>query len=110
MKKEYRVKKGSDIEAIIKQRNSSGNRYFVLYKKKNHGQLHYRAAVSVPKKYGNAVRRNKIKRQVREIISKLEIQPEYDVFVVIKKQANTLDFQSIQASLLELVEKLHILR
>jgi ribonuclease P protein component len=110
MKKEYRVKKGTDIEAIIKQRNSTGNRYFVVYKKKNHGQLHYRAAVSVPKKYGNAVRRNKIKRQVRDIISKLDIQPEYDIFIVIKTQANSLDFQTIQSSLLELVQKQHILR
>lgn len=110
MKKEYRVKKGSDIEAIIKRRKSTGNRYFVVYKKKNHGQTHFRFAVSVPKKYGNAVQRNKIKRQIREIISKLDIQPEYDVFVVIKKQANTLDFQAIKTSILGLVDKQHILR
>lgn len=110
MKKEYRVKKGKEIEMIIKQRKSTGNRFFVVYKKKNHENNHFRFAVSVPKKFGNAVYRNKIKRQVREIISKMDIDPKIDLFIVIKTNANTLDFTQIKDSIETLITKHKILR
>lgn len=96
MKKAYRVKKGKEIEAIIKKRESVGNKYFVLYKKKNHEQKHFRFAVSVPKKYGNAVSRNKIKRQIREIVSKENILPNFDLFFVVKPAAKSLSYWQIK--------------
>jgi len=40
MKKEYRVKKSSDIEMIVKTKQSTGNKYFVVYKKENHDNTH----------------------------------------------------------------------
>jgi ribonuclease P protein component len=110
MKKEYRVKKSSEIEKIVKNKQSVGNRYFVVYKKQNHDLNHFRLAVSVSKKFGNAVRRNKIKRQIREVVSKLDIQPIYDVFIVIKVKASELDFTSIENNIINLVKKQNILR
>lgn len=110
MKKEYRVKKSSDIEMIIKQRISTGNKYFVVYKRKNHENTHFKAAVSVSKKYGNAVKRNKIKRQVREIVSKLDILPNFDIFIVVKNNANQLGFSEIKKSLETLIKKQNIMR
>jgi ribonuclease P protein component len=110
MKKEYRVKKGSEIEQIIKKRQSKGNKHFVLYKRENHGQSHFRFAVSVSKKFGNAVARNKIKRQVREIISKQAIVDHYDIFIVVKNSANDLSFAEIKKSLEWLIQKQNILR
>jgi ribonuclease P protein component len=110
MKKEYRVKKGSDIEMIMKTRQSTGNKYFVVYKKQNHDNNHFRFAISVSKKYGNAVKRNKIKRQIREIISKLDIMPDFDVFIVIKNSANTLEFSQISDQITLLIKKQKILR
>lgn len=110
MKKEYRVKKSRDIEMIVKHKKTTGNRYFVVYKKENHENTHFRAAVSVSKKYGNAVQRNKIKRQVREIVSKLDILPNYDVFIVIKNAASALSFNEIKSSVTYLVKKQKIMR
>ena len=109
LKKEYRVKKSSEIENIIKHKKRTGNQFFVIYSKENHGQNHFRFAVSVPKKFGNAVKRNKIKRQVREVISKLAIEPKYDVFIVIKDQSNKLSFTDIKYHLETLVKKHSIL-
>jgi ribonuclease P protein component len=105
MKKEYRVKKSKEIEAILKQRRSVGNKYFVLYEKENHDIDHFRFAVSVPKKFGNAVQRNKMKRQVREIIAKLDINPKLDLFLVVKKEANSLDFQTTKNMIEGLMKK-----
>jgi len=110
MKKEYRVKKSSEIEMIIKKRQSKGNKYFVLYKNENHEIIHFRYAVSVSKKYGNAVERNKIKRRVRDIISNSDINDQYDIFVVVKNNANALDFAEIKNSIESLMKKQNILR
>jgi ribonuclease P protein component len=110
MKKEYRVKSTDEIESIIKKRQSKGNKYFVLYKNENHDNKHFRFAVSVSKKFGNAVKRNKIKRQVREIISKKDIIDHYDIFIVVKNGANSLTFTEIKNSIEWLITKQNILR
>lgn len=110
MKKEYRVKKSSDIEMIVKGRQSAGNKYFVVYKRINHENTHFKAAISVSKKYGNAVYRNKIKRQVREVVSKLDILPNYDIFVVIKPSSRGLSFNDIKSYVTKLVIKQNIMR
>ena len=110
MKKEYRVKKSSEIEMIVKKRQSKGNKYFVIYKNENHDNTHFRFAVSVPKKFGNAVQRNKVKRQVREIISKQDFIDYYDIFIVIKKEASSLNFNEIKTLLEGLIKKQNILR
>lgn len=110
MKKEYRIKQGSDIEAIMKLRQTAGNRDFVVYKRENHGQSHFRFAVSVPKKYGKAVKRNRMKRQIRAIVAELDIVDHVDIFIVVKPSANTLEFAQIKDNVTRLMDKLKILR
>ena len=109
MKKEYRIKKSSEIEMIVKYKQSRANKHFVIYKKENRGNTHFRFAVSVSKKFGNAVERNKIKRQVREIISKLDIISIFDVFVVVRKDSKTVSFQDKKESITSLIGKLKII-
>ena len=110
IKKEYRVKKSKEIEMIIKQRRSVSNKHFVLYKKENHENSHFRFAISVSKKYGNAVKRNRIKRQIREIISKIDIDIKFDIFIVIKPNLPLLKFSELERSLTNLVLKQKIMR
>jgi len=110
MKKEYRVKKSSEIEIIVKLRQSKADKNFVVYKRENHENSHFRFAVSVSKKFGNAVERNKIKRQVREVISKIDISDKFDVFIVVKKHIKGIEFSEINDSIYSLVKKLNIMR
>lgn len=109
MKKEYRVKKSSEIEKIMRKKQSKANGHFVIYKNTNHENTHFRFAVSVSKKYGNAVKRNKIKRQIREIISKIDIMDNYDLFIVVRNKANILSFNESKDLIISLVKKLNIL-
>jgi len=105
MKKEFRVKKSEDIEQIIKEKNITAGKDFVIYKKENHEQNHFKYAVSVPKKFGIAVLRNQIKRRVRMIIREKEIVDDYDFFIVIKVNASKLSFDEIKSELDYLLNK-----
>ena len=69
MKKEYRIKKSKEIEEVLKNKKYASNPYFSIYIKENNENHHFRYAISVNKKIGKAVVRNKIKRQVREMIT-----------------------------------------
>ncbi len=109
MEKAYRVKKSAEIEKIMKNKASVGDGYFVVYKKQNDDINHFRFAISVPKKYGNAVMRNLMKRRIREIVRKNQFIKNVDVFIITKPKAIDLTFQEIQASLEKLFARAKIL-
>lgn len=81
MKKEYRIRKNEDFQSIIKQRKSLANKKFVMYYRKNDD--HLKVGISVSKKLGNAVIRNKIKRQVRMMVQQVFDQNLKTDFIII---------------------------
>lgn len=105
MKKTYRVKRNIDFQAIIKQKKSVASRQFVLYYAKNDFN-HYRAGVSVSKKLGKAVERNKIKRQVREMIYEIfEDQESSDYIVIVRNGYLSKSFDENKRDLAKLRKK-----
>ena len=94
MKKEYRVKKNEDFSYIIKHKQSLANRSFIIYYFKN-DLNHARIGISVSKKLGKAVIRNKIKRQVRMIVQQtINFNDNYDYIVIVRNKYLDLDFIS----------------
>ena len=105
MKKTYRVKRNIDFQAINKQKTSVASRQFVLYYAKNDFN-HYRAGVSVSKKLGKAVERNKIKRQVREMIYEIfEDQESSDYIVIVRNGYLNKSFDENKRDLAKLRKK-----
>lgn len=105
MKKTYRVKRNIDFQSIIKQKKSVASRQFVLYYAKNDFN-HYRAGVSVSKKLGKAVERNKIKRQVREMIYEIfENQESSDYIVIVRNGYLNKSFDENKRDLAKLRKK-----
>ena len=105
MKKAYRVKKNEDFTKIIHQRQSVANKDFVLYYMKN--ESHLRAGISVSKKLGHAVVRNKIKRQVRMMFANIydfDNSPS-DLVVIIRKGYLEKSFSDNQNNLEKLIKK-----
>ena len=107
MKKRYRIKKNSEIDAIFKKKIVKGDSYFAIYQSDDASGIHFRFALSIGKKYGNAVARNLIKRRIRMIVSELKDQfANSKLFViVIKPAANILSYQDMETKLTALFKK-----
>ena len=105
MKKEYRIKKSKEIEEVLKNKKYSSNPYFTIYIKENNENHHFRYAISVNKKIGKAVVRNRIKRQIRSIISQIEIKANLDVFIIVRSKVLDIDFEEMNKQILYLLRK-----
>ncbi|PKK97651.1 MAG: ribonuclease P protein component [Tenericutes bacterium HGW-Tenericutes-3] len=107
MKKRYRIKKSSEIDAIFKVKKFKGDGYFAIYQSEDLKADHFRFALSIGKKYGNAVERNLAKRRIRMIVSEHSNQfIKNKLFViVIKPLAQGLSYQEMKDKLIVLFKK-----
>ena len=110
MQKEYRIKKNEEIEKILKGKNSVGNRNYIIYIQKNHETNHFRLGMSVSKKLGNAVVRNRQKRLIKQVFTKMkqEILP-FDIFVIAKTNSVNLEYLEIENNIVNLLKKANVL-
>ncbi len=81
MKKEYRIKKNEEFQAILKKKKSIVSHKYVIYYRNNNE--HLKVGISVSKKLGNAVVRNKIKRQVRMMVQEVFDKTQKRDFIII---------------------------
>ncbi|QHX37093.1 ribonuclease P protein component [Spiroplasma sp. BIUS-1] len=78
------IKKNHEFQSIIGNKRFIKTKGFVIYFKKN-DLNRFRYGVSVGKKMGNAVLRNRVKRQVRSMIYELlndQKEKSYDVVLM----------------------------
>lgn len=108
MKKYNTVKENKEFSRIINHQIFVRNANFVIYYDKN-TVGHYRFGISVGTKVGNAVVRNKLKRQIRNIldIHKKLYSNELDYIIIVRKNCLNLSFQEMDESLINLIEKIN---
>ena len=111
MEKAYRIKKNTEIEEIIKGKNSVGNKNYVIYIRKNHETNHFRLGMSVSKKIGNAVVRNREKRRIKHAFLSLKdnLLP-YDIFVIARNNSLNLDFEEITKEIKNLLNRKNVIK
>lgn len=104
MNKDKILRKSEDFSAIISMQQNYKNKYFSLYYKESNKTLY---GITVPKKVGKAVIRNRLKRQVKNIISNNEkyIQYNYNYVIIIKEPAIDLNYDGLTNNLLDLMKK-----
>jgi ribonuclease P protein component len=99
IKKALRLKKKTDFDKIFSARVSTANKKFVVYQLPSDTR-HFRAAISVSKKLGNAVTRNRIKRLVRHALMPLSSElTDTDFVIVCRKGVERLTFDGVQKNL-----------
>lgn len=108
MKKEYRVKKSDEFAEIMKYKKFYTCPSFVIYVK-SRKENHARVGISVGKKLGNAVVRNKIKRQVRMMIQDIyNFEEEFDTIILIRIKYHEENYGNNKKLLERLVKKVKI--
>ena len=107
MKKEKIIKKSATFTEIIENKKGVKNKYFSIYYQESDKKLY---GITVPKKIGKAHVRNKIKRQIKNIIinNEFDIQNNFNYVIIIKEAILELDYQSIKNELLNLFKKVGI--
>lgn len=101
MQKRYRLAKRKDFGRVYKLGQSAANRQFVVYLMQNPQTEKMRVGVSVSKKLGGAVVRNRLRRQVKEIVrlNADRIAPGYDFIIIVRKGALGLSYREMEKSL-----------
>ena len=105
MEKKYIIKSYLEYQRVYSNKNSYGNKNLVLYKKKNN--LGYsRIGITITKKIGNAVTRNKIRRRLKEICRNSfdSIEPGYDLVFVVKSNVPSISFKKLESAFMHILK------
>ena len=105
MKKKEIIKKSNDYSKIINTNNKIRNKYYSVFYTKSNNTLF---GISIPKKTGTAVVRNKIKRQIKNIIdnNKINIQTGYNYVIIIRKEILELSYKEKEKQLITLFKRI----
>ena len=107
MKKINIVKKNRDFSRIIKNNRPIKSNLFVIYLEKNTNDI-YKFGISASKKVGNAVTRNRVKRQIKSILDKNIYKNNFNCIIIIKKNIIDKSFDEMSKDLNILINKLNI--
>ncbi|MBE6156609.1 MAG: ribonuclease P protein component [Firmicutes bacterium] len=106
MKKKNVVKSKILFNDIIQIGKRNANKYFVICSVSKN-EITNNFGIAVGKKIGNAVVRNKIKRQIRNIIdNNYKLFPKFHNYIIIcKKDILNLSFWEMESELIKLLNK-----
>jgi len=99
-----RLLRRAEFDAVYREGRRRSSREFTLFLRPN-GLDSSRFGWSIKKALGNAVRRNRIRRRLREILRlhRQEIAPGWDIVIHPRTSAATAEFSALQAELLKLM-------
>lgn len=107
MKKKEVVKDKRDFNKIIKEAPFVKNKSYVIYIRKKEEEIP-KFGIAISKHTGNAVVRNKLKRQLRALIDeqKETFPKNQDYIIMIKRNCVELSFQEMKKDLIQLIEEI----
>lgn len=106
-----RLSRSAEFERVYRQGRSTANRYLVLYTFPNPSSERARLGLSVSRKVGGAVDRNRVKRLLREAfaVAERELGGEQDIVVVarpeIRELAEREGLEGVSVALGELIDR-----
>jgi ribonuclease P protein component len=102
-----RLVRRGEYDAVYRNGRRKSSREFTIFFRPN-GLTISRFGWSIKKTLGNAVRRNRIRRRLREIVRthRQEIAPGWDIVIHPRSSVGTASFSALAAELLKLIPQL----
>ncbi len=105
------IKKNTDFKRVYNHKKSKANTFLVIYKMKNDYD-YSRLGISVSKKVGNAIIRNKTRRRLKEIfrLNEHKIKQSYDIIVIVRIRAKDITYKDLEKNFIYLLKKSNLLK
>ncbi len=107
VKKKNIVQKSKDYNRIIRKHQGISSKYFILNTEKNEENIP-KFGITFTKHLGNAVTRNKLKRQIKSIIDNNPkiYQNNQNYIIIAKKTTLDLTYQELEKQVIYLFSKI----
>lgn len=112
MHKKLRLRNRADFGRVYRYGKSFANRQLVVYWANRPEIEQFRLGVSVSKKVGNAVIRNRMRRLIKEIVrlNKDKLLDHVDIVFIVRKGALDLGYGELEKSVLHALRKASLLK
>ncbi|AWB46721.1 ribonuclease P protein component [Paenibacillus sp. CAA11] len=112
MHKKLRLRNRADFGRVYRFGKSFANRQLVVYWSTKHEVERFRLGVSVSKKVGNAVVRNRMRRLIKEIVRqhKEKLIDHVDIIFIVRKGAVDMEYRELEKSVLHALRKASLLK
>ena len=108
MRKDQRLRKTKDFEAVRREGRSWPDRLLVLAARRNDLEVS-RFGFSVGRRVGKAVVRNKVKRRLKEAVLHIQVQQGWDIVLIARRDASSADFHRLKRSVMGLLSRAGVL-
>jgi ribonuclease P protein component len=110
LRRAHRLRRAADFQRVRARRRSWGHPLLVLYVAPNDVQT-TRLGISVGRRVGNAVVRNRVKRRVREAVRHrhAELASGYDLVFIARAPAATADWPALRDATEDLLRRARLL-
>lgn len=100
MDKKYRLRNNREFKIVYNKGRNFWNRNLILYKSKN-DLKETRLGITITKKFGNAVIRNRVRRRINEIyrLNLYRIKDGYDLVIIPKKNVIDISYEELESAL-----------
>lgn len=109
MKKINIVRSNRDFDRIISNNKSYKYKDYIVYVERNNENI-YHFGISVSKKICNAVGRNKIKRQIKNILDEKNYQNGFNCIIIVRRGILNKNYNEMNTDLIECLSKLNIIK
>ena len=107
MQKKLRLRNRADFGRVYRYGKSFANRQLVVYWSNRPEVERFRLGISVSKKMGNAVVRNRMRRLIKEIVrlNMDKLQSKVDIIFIVRKGAVDMSYGDLEKSVLHALRK-----